>query len=284
VEVVADGTEPVPTSAGIRLVPTGALPSADAELDTVIVPGGPGVSEAEENPILVDWLRAAAPRARRVASVCSGALLLARAGLLDQRRATTHWASCSTLARRFPAVEVVRDPIFVRDGNVYTSAGVTAGMDLALALIEEDLGRDAALEVARWMVMFVKRPGGQSQFSATLAGQLAETEPIREVQEWIGDHIDADLSVPALARRAHMSERNFARVFQREVGTTPGRYVESIRLERARMALSDGSQPIGAVARHCGFGTATSMRRAFERRLRVRPTDYRARFQPALGK
>ena len=177
----------------------------------------------------------------------------------------------------------MRDPIFVRDGDVYTSAGVTAGMDLALALVEEDLGAEFALEVARWHVMFVKRPGGQSQFSASLAGQLAEPGPLRELQDWIADNLDADLSVPALAARAHMSERNFARVFQREVGVTPARYVESLRLERARIALSESSQPVAAIARRCGFGTATTMRRSFERRLRVRPSDYRARFQPALG-
>ena len=283
VEVVA-ASDSVTSSAGIGLVASGGLPPATEPIDTLIVPGGPGIGEAEEDAETVEWLRQAAPRARRVTSVCTGALMLARAGLLDGRRATTHWASCSYLARRFPAVEVVDDPIFVRDGNLYTSAGVTAGMDLALALVEEDLGREISLEVARWMVMFVRRPGGQSQFSASLAGQLAETEPIREVQEWIADNLDADLSVPALAERALMSERNFARVFQREVGMTPGRYVESIRLERARFALTDGTQPVAAVARRCGFGTAATMRRVFEKRLRVAPTDYRARFQPALGK
>ena len=282
VEAVASEV-PLATSAGLGLAPAGELPREADEIDTLIVPGGPGVPAAEEDAELVGWLRRAAPRVRRLASVCNGALLLARAGLLDGRRATTHWASCSHLARRYPEVEVVRDPIFVRDGDVYTSAGVTAGMDLALALVEEDLGREAALEVARWLVMFVKRPGGQSQFSASLAGQLANRGPLRDLQEWIADNLDGDLSIPELARRAHMSERNFARVFQREVGMTPARYVESLRLERARIALSDGSQPIAAVARRCGFGTAATMRRVFERRLKVRPTDYRARFQPALG-
>jgi transcriptional regulator GlxA family with amidase domain len=281
VEVVAT-KESLSTSSGIGLAPGGALPRDAEEIDTVIVPGGVGTIDAEIDVELIEWLRNEAPKARRIASVCTGALLLARAGILDGRRATTHWAFCSVLARRHPEVDVVRDPIFVRDGDVYTSAGVTAGMDLALALVEEDLGREAALEVARWHVMFLKRPGGQSQFSATLAGQIAEPGPLRDLQEWIADNLDADLSVPALASRSHMSERNFARVFQREVGMTPARYVESLRLERARIELSDGSRPVASVARHCGFGTAATMRRVFERRLRIRPTDYRARFQPAL--
>jgi transcriptional regulator GlxA family with amidase domain len=276
VEIVS-GAAAHRTSSGLGLT-AAPLPRRTADIDTVVVPGGAGVADAEEDSELVGWLSRAAADARRVASVCTGAFLLARAGVLDGKRATTHWASCSTLARRHPSVDVVSDPIFVRDGDVYTSAGVTAGMDLALALVEEDLGPEVALEVARWHVMFMKRPGGQSQFSASLAGQLTEPGPLREVQEWIADNLDADLSVPALAARAHMSERNFARVFQREVGTTPARYVEGLRVERARIALSDGTQPVDAVARNCGFGTATTMRRAFERRLRIRPSDYRARF------
>jgi transcriptional regulator GlxA family with amidase domain len=198
VETVASEAQ-LSTSAGLGLVASGELPREAGEIDTLIVPGGPGIVAAEQDGEMIDWLRRAGPRARRVASVCNGALLLARAGLLDGRRATTHWASCSHLARRYPEVEVVRDPIFVRDGDVYTSAGVTAGMDLALALVEEDLGRQAALEIARWLVMFVKRPGGQSQFSASLAGQLANRGPLRELQEWIADNLDADLSIPELA-------------------------------------------------------------------------------------
>ena len=281
-EMVGGGE--VATSSGLGLRPGSGLPKRTAGIDTIVVPGGAGVAEAEEDAELVAWLAGAAGRVRRVASVCTGAFLLARAGVLDGRRATTHWAYCPRLARRYPAVDVVSDPIFVRDGGVSTSAGVTAGMDLALALVEEDLGPEVALEVARWHVMFVKRPGGQSQFSASLAGQLAESGPLRAVQEWIADNLDADLSVAALADRAHMSERNFARVFQREVGTTPARYVEGLRIERARIALSESRQPVDAVARRCGFGTAATMRRAFERRLRIRPSDYRARFQPALDR
>ena len=211
-------------------------------------------------------------------SVCTGAFLLASAGLLDGRRATTHWASCAELARRHPGVEVEPDPIFVRDGNVITSAGVTAGMDLALALVEEDLGREVALETARWLVLFLKRPGGQAQFSAQLAAQMAEREPLRELQEWLPDNLDEDLSVPALARRACMSERNFARAFRDETGVTPAAYVE-VRARGERAHRARDRRPAGrAVARQAGFGTVETMRRAFRRRVGVSPAGYRGRF------
>jgi transcriptional regulator GlxA family with amidase domain len=213
-----------------------------------------------------------------VTSVCTGAYVLAAAGLLDGRRATTHWAYCDDLQGRHRAVRVERDPIFVVDGPVRTSAGVTAGMDLALALVEEDLGPRVALEVARWLVLFVKRPGGQSQFSAQLAGQAAERAPLRELQAWMADHLDADLSVPALAARACMSERHFARAFKAETGMTPAAYVEALRVERARIALESSAAPIEAVARRCGFGTVETLRRAFARRLGVSPAAYRSRF------
>ena len=218
-------------------------------------------------------------RSRRVASVCTGAFLLARAGLLDGRRATTHWASCADLAARYPAVKVEADPIFVRDGDVATSAGVTAGMDLALALVEEDLGRDVALEAARHLVVFLQRPGGQAQFSAQLAAQTADRAPLRQLQAWIPDHLDEDLSVPALARRACMSDRNFARAFRRETGRTPGAYVEAARVERARIALETGDLPVEAIARQVGFGTVETLRRAFRRQVGVSPIEYRTRFR-----
>jgi transcriptional regulator GlxA family with amidase domain len=211
--------------------------------------------------------------------VCTGAFLLARAGLLDGRRATTHWASCADLELRYPAVRVERDPIFVRDGNVATSAGVTAGLDLALALVEEDLGRRVALQVARHLVVFLQRPGGQAQFSAQLSAQSADRAPLRELQAWIPDHLDEDLSVPALARRACMSDRNFARAFRRETGRTPGAYVEEARVESARIALETGDLPVEAVARQTGFGTVETLRRAFRRQVGVSPNEYRTRFR-----
>ncbi|MDQ6778803.1 MAG: helix-turn-helix domain-containing protein, partial [Actinomycetota bacterium] len=195
--------------------------------------------------------------------------------------ATTHWAACGALAQRYPTVDVKRDPIYVRDGNVYTSAGVTAGIDLALALVEEDLGHRSALEVARDLVLFVRRPGGQAQFSAGLAAQEAERASVRELQAWLADHLTEDVSVPALAKRCFMSPRNFARVFAREVGLTPAVYVEKLRIERASMLLESTDLPVEEVAARCGYGTVETLRRAFARRLRVSPSEYRSRFQPA---
>ncbi len=277
-EVVATQAGPLPSSS-VTLHADRSLDDCRERLDTLLVAGGAGVVAAERDEELIAWIAAAAARARRVASVCTGAFLLARAGLLEGRRATTHWSACAQLASRYPGVEVDPDPIFVRHGPVITSAGVTAGMDLALALVEEDLGRELALEVARWLVLFVKRPGGQAQFSAALAAQAARREPLRELQDWIPAHLEADLSVPALARRACMSERNFARAFRHETGLTPAAYVELTRVERARMELESGRQPVEVVARRAGFGTVETMRRAFRRRVGASPSDYRQRFR-----
>jgi transcriptional regulator GlxA family with amidase domain len=211
--------------------------------------------------------------------VCTGAFLVARAGLLDGRRATTHWSAAAELARRHPRVRVDADPIFLRDGHVWTSAGVTAGMDLALALVEEDLDRDAALTIARHLVLFLRRPGNQSQFSATLAAQEPVREPLREAQRLVLEHVAGEHSVEAMAIRAHMSPRHFARAFRAETGLTPGRYVERVRLEAARRRLEDTAEPIAAIAVTCGFGTAETMRRVFLRLLGVGPAEYRRRFQ-----
>jgi transcriptional regulator GlxA family with amidase domain len=280
-ELVAADAGPLRTSSGLSLVPDRTLDSARDPVDTLIVAGGLGVQNAARDERLINWLRLAARRSRRVTSVCTGAFLLARAGLLDGRRATTHWAACPALARNYPSVRVEADPIFVRDGNVYTSAGVTAGIDLALALVEEDLGREAALAVARSLVLFIRRPGGQAQFSSGLAGQAAARPGINELQAWIADHLDDDLSVPALADRAFMSPRNFARVFSNEVGVTPAAYVEAVRLERARTLLETTELQLEEIALRCGFGTVETLRRVFSRRLGVNPRDYRARFAGA---
>jgi transcriptional regulator GlxA family with amidase domain len=278
VEVVATRPGPLPTSS-VALYPDRTIDRCRGPIDTLVVAGGRGVQAAARDERLVEWIKAAARRSRRVTSVCTGAFLLAEAGLLEGRRVTTHWASCAVLANRHPGIEVESDPIFVRDGNVITSAGVTAGMDLALALVEEDLGREVALETARWLVLFVKRPGGQAQFSAQLEAQMADREPLRELQEWLPDHLDEDLTVPALARRASMSERNFARAFRDETGMTPAAYVEAARVERARIALDSGDLPVETIARQCGFGTVETMRRAFRRRVGVSPAGYRSRFR-----
>jgi transcriptional regulator GlxA family with amidase domain len=278
VEVVASRPGPLPTSS-VGLYPDRTIDRCRGPIDTLLVAGGWGVRAAGGDERLVAWLKSAAKRSRRVTSVCTGAFLLAEAGLLEGRRATTHWASCDELARRHPSVEVESDPIFVRDGNVITSAGVTAGMDLALAVVEEDLGREVALETARWLVLFLKRPGGQAQFSAQLAAQMADREPLRELQDWLPDNLCEDLSVPALARRACMSERNFARAFREETGMTPAAYVEVARVESARIALETGALPVEAIARQAGFGTVETMRRAFRRRVGVSPNGYRGRFR-----
>jgi transcriptional regulator GlxA family with amidase domain len=271
---------PLSTSSGLKIVPDTSLAELSGPIDTLIVAGGAGSKDASGEEALLDWLAGAAPSARRVASVCTGAFVLAAAGLLDGRCATTHWASAAELARRYPAVEVDPEPIYLRDGSVWTSAGVTAGMDLALALVEEDLDRDAALTIARHLVLFLRRPGNQSQFSATLAAQEPEREPLRDVQRYVLEHFAEDLSVEVLATQAHMSSRNFARAFTAETGITPGRYVERVRVEAARRALEDTSQPIATVATACGFGTPETMRRTFLRALGVAPAEYRRRYHP----
>jgi transcriptional regulator GlxA family with amidase domain len=282
-ELVSNGGGAIQTSSGIELVADRSLEQCRGAIDTLVVAGGAGTRDAARDERLISWLRLAARRSRRVTSVCTGAFLLARAGLLDGRRATTHWAACGALARTYPAIDVDPAPIFVRDGNVYTSAGVTAGIDLALALVDEDLGSAASLAVARNLVLFFRRPGGQAQFSASLAGQSAASPGIRELQAWLADNLHEDLSVAALADRACMSQRNFARVFARETGATPGVYVERLRVERARGLLEATDLPLDAVARRCGFGTPETFRRAFGRRVGVSPSDYRDRFATVEG-
>jgi transcriptional regulator GlxA family with amidase domain len=267
------------TSGGVELVAHSGLGGLDGAPHTLMVAGGAGVDAAMASSEVVDWVRRTSRGARRTASVCTGALLLAEAGLLDGRRAVTHWVACERMARRYPQVTVIPDAIYTRDGDVWTSAGVTSGMDLALALVEEDHGRDLALTVARRLVLFLKRPGGQSQFSATLAAQAAENRRIADLQVWVLSHPGADLSVEALSRRVSMSPRNFSRVFAREVGATPGRWVEKARVEAARRRLEDGEGGVEEIADACGFGTSETMRRAFLRNLGVAPSQYRSRFR-----
>ena len=274
--LVSTGGRPITTSSGLQLATERTSPLGP--VDTLMVAGGEGTAAAMADGRLVAWLRTAAASARRVTSVCSGAFLLAQAGLLDGRRATTHWSVCELLARRFPAVEVDADPIYVRDGDVWTSAGVTAGMDLALALIEQDLGGELALAVARQLVVFAQRPGGQSQFSAQLAVRRAERAPLRDAVAFVAEHPEADLSVPALARRAAMSVRTFARAFRREVGTTPAAFVQRSRVEAARRLLETTDRTVEDIARACGFGTVETMHRAFQRTVRTTPGQYRRLF------
>jgi transcriptional regulator GlxA family with amidase domain len=282
VEVVAQSSEPIMArSGGYGLAPVKTTAQVRGPIDTLMVAGGWGVREAAEDHSLVRWVRSAARRSDRICSVCTGAFLLARAGLLEGRTVTTHWSGCAELARRHPELTVDPDPIFVRDGDLWTSAGVTSGMDLALAMVEEDLGPELAREAARWLVLFLQRPGGQSQFSSHLEAQSAERRPLRELQAWMADNLDADLRVETLADRASMSPRNFARAFRRETGLTPGTYVEQLRVEAARQRLERTSDPVERIAEACGFGTPETMRRAFARRVGAAPAAYRARFRRA---
>ena len=274
--------DPVRSESGLEFTADAALADLP-DVDTLIVAGGTGTRAAFADARLIAEITRLAGTARRTTSVCSGAFLLAQAGLLDGRRATTHWSRCEQLASLFPEVRVEADPIFIRDGSVLTSAGVTAGMDLALALVEEDLGREVALRTARQLVIYARRPGGQSQFSVQLSQQTAEREPVRELQAWIPEHLDSDLSVGALAARLHLSERQLSRVFRSELGATPADYVERIRVERARSMLETDGDSLDRVAESCGFASAEVMRRAFHRRLGASPREYRERFRSPLA-
>jgi transcriptional regulator GlxA family with amidase domain len=275
VHVVALTAGAITASAGLTLMAE-ALPAARTGIDTLVVAGGIGVHDALPGAALVKWVRRRAAVARRVASVCTGAFVLAEAGLLDGRRCTTHWRRCDELARRYPSLRVESDPIFVRDGDIWTSAGVTSGIDLTLAFVEADLGRSMALAVARQLVVFAKRPGGQAQFSAGLS--LSGDADFDALHDWMRGNLSRDLSVPRLAARAGMSERSFARHYRVATGATPSRAVERLRVEAAREALGATRRSIKDVARRCGFGSEETMRRSFLRLLNVAPRDYRQRF------
>jgi transcriptional regulator GlxA family with amidase domain len=277
-EIVAAQAGPLLTASGIRLVADRSLRQIRGQIDTLFIAGAPTAETVLQDRALTRWLSRIAPQVRRLCSVCTGSFLLAEAGLLDGKRATTHWAWGTEFTRRYPHVTLEIDPIFVRDGNVYTSAGVTTGMDLALALVEEDYGHDLASAVARLLVLFLRRPGGQSQFSTVLQAQATDHTPLRDLLVWITEHPQADLSVPSLAARVAMSPRNFARVFLREVGLTPGLFIEKMRVDVARRKLETTTLGLEQIADDSGFGCTESMRRAFLRTLHVSPPVYRSRF------
>ena len=273
--------ETQPSSISIYTQPLKSVGSR--KIDTLIIAGGIGTELALERPQLINWIRRTAKRARRVVSICTGAFLLAEAGLLQGRRATAHWRCVDEFAERYPDVTVEPDSIFIGDGNIYTSAGITAGTDLALHLVEQDWGAGKALDIARMWLLYAKRPGGQSQFSALLPAKASERVAIADLQAWIINHVDADLSVPALAKYVAMSPRNFARVFQAETGVTPAKFVETVRIEAARRRLEATAQSIEFIADACGMGDRERLRRSFIRRLGVTPSDYRRRFEQRVN-
>jgi transcriptional regulator GlxA family with amidase domain len=279
VKLVATGVCRTIRAGGMSLVADSSIFDEVGAIDTMLVAGTPDYAIAHTSTDLHAWLRRRAPRTRRYGSVCTGAFFLGAAGLLDGMNATTHWQHAAELAESFPAAKVVPDQIYVQDGALYTSAGVTAGIDLALKLIEDDHGRDLALTVARRLVVFLKRPGGQSQFSAHLAAQIADEGKIRTLQHWILDHLSHDLSLEALANRAAMSVRNLTRVFHDETGITPADFVEMARVDAARRLLEESETPLQRVASRCGFASPDTMRRAFLRRINTGPSDYRDRFR-----
>lgn len=271
----------VNTSSGLPIFCEGSLSSINYEIDTIII-AGKGDAENEIIEYLANWLKSKANKIRRIVSICAGVFVLAKAGLLDGKRATSHWKTCEKLAKLYPTISVKKDPIFVKDGNIYTSAGISTGIDLSLALVEEDFGRNIAVMVARILVLYLKRPGNQSQFSAILTHQTTDYQPIKDIQEWIINHLSENFTVEQLAEKALMSPRNFARVFLHEIGITPAKYIEKIRIETARRRLEETQLTIDEISDECGFGNADRLRRSFLRSLNTTPSDYRRKFTTVL--
>lgn len=279
-DIVGLTKEPITALNGTRFLPDLSISDSLEGFDTLLIAGSPGIREYEDNPQLIEWIVRESKHVRRVGSICTGAFILAHAGLLNDRRATTHWNSTARLADKFPRIRLEPNTIYVKDGTVYTTAGVSASMDLALALVEEDHGRSVALRIAKELILFLKRPGGQSQFSIHLDAQVADLGPIKDIHEWILENLAEDLSVENLAARLGMSARNFARMFKRQTDMTPGDYVEAARVEAARRLLEESDTPLKKVASLCGFADHSGLRRAFMRRVKVTPADYRHRFRP----
>jgi transcriptional regulator GlxA family with amidase domain len=278
VQVIASHEGLLASSSGLRMAVDATVATQRGRIDTLLVAGSPDIDDMESDTALQEWLRRQSRTVRRYGSVCTGAFVLAASGLLEGKRVATHWKSAARLAAACPLASVEADAIYVKDGSMFTSAGVTAGMDLALAMVEEDHGRELALRVARELVMFLKRPGGQSQFSAHLAAQTSERSGVRQVQDHVLANLKADLSVPALASRAGMSERTFARIFRSETGTTPAEFVENARIDAARRMAEESDWPAKRLADATGYANVDAFRRAFSRRLGVSIVEYRKRF------
>lgn len=277
--LIAEIAGPIKTSSGLRIVADMAYEDISDSIDTLIVAGATQIVDGLRDKKAKNWLVQMMPKVRRIVSICTGAFLLAESGLLKGRKATTHWLYCDQLANEFRDTQIDADKIFVRDGNIYTSGGVTAGIDLALSLVEEDWGWEVAAGVARGMLIFMRRPGGQSQFSTYVFNQPKTRKDFHELQAWIINHPDADLSVENLADRMAMSPRNFSRLFCQELGMTPAKFVERVRLEAARNLMLRTDLPMESVANNCGFNTSEQMRRTFQRILKITPQEYRANFK-----
>ncbi len=283
--VASPGGGVITSNSGLQISGTRRIGELDDDLDTIFIAGG---SEAALRAVardtdLLGWIAGRAPRTRRVASVCTGAFLLGGSGLLDGRRATTHWSATTLLASLFPKADVVPDAIFIGDGHIHTSAGVTAGIDLSLAFVEQDCGPIVALSTARELVVYLRRVGGQSQFSAALAAQAKAADGLRDLLAWVSEHPAENLTIPHLAERAGMSERTFARAFAAEVGMTPARYIELVRLDRAKLLLETTKWPLARIADRSGLGSVATLARAFRRQLGITPEDYRGRFRHGTG-
>lgn len=267
------------TNRGLDLGPAASTSSIRGPIDTLIVVGGPGAERGSYDPAFISWISDAAKRSRRVASICTGAFLLAEAGVLDGKRAVTHWRFCHRLATEYPRIDVCLDSIYVRDGSIYTSAGITAGIDLSLALLEEDHGHEEALRIARFLVMFLVRPGGQAQYSHMLSHQAAVSQPLRELQVWMLEHLREPLTLEFLAERVGMSARHFTRVCLRETGMTPGQFVDRMRVEAAQQMIDGSSKGLKEIADASGFHSPDAMRRSFIRILGVTASEYAKRFR-----
>jgi transcriptional regulator GlxA family with amidase domain len=270
------------TNRGVVLADATPLADVHGPIDTLVIAGGPGAECGSYDPNFVNWIAKVARQSRRVASICTGAFLLAEAGLLNGKQAVTHWSFCDRLAREYPKVVVRPEPIYLRDGSIYTSAGITAGIDLSLALVEEDHGHETALKIARFLIMFLVRPGGQAQYSHMLSHQAISSRPLRELQVWMLEHLREDLTIDPLAERIGMSARHFSRVCLRETGMNPGQFVDRMRVEAAQQIIDSSSRGLKEIAESCGFKSADAMRRTFLRVLGVTAAEYASRFKSTL--
>jgi transcriptional regulator GlxA family with amidase domain len=282
IEFVTTGTGAIYDRKGLSISARTPYHRVRGQVDTLLFQAADQDDECLRDEHFIAWVAKMSGRVRRMVSICTGSFILAEAGVLDGRRATTHWCACDDFRRRYPRVTLEPDPIYVKDGHVYTSAGATSGMDLAIALVEEDYGTELARRVAQGLVMFLRRPGNQAQFSVQVATDRPDEEGVGEIESYIFSHLDGDLRVESLADRLNMSQRNFTRVFTRRVGVAPGRFVEQCRLERARQYLEETDQSLSEIAERCGYATSDGLRLAFDRNLGVAPRAYRKRFSTAV--